>query len=57
MVKASLVAYTKTLSKSLIKKKIYIHCVLLGAFEYQNNSFEWNVVEREDWAASWKKYW
>ncbi len=40
MVKASLVAYTKSLSKSLIKKKIYIHCVLLGAFEYQNNSFE-----------------
>jgi len=40
MVKASLIAYTKSLSKSLIKKKIYIHCVLLGAFEYENNSFE-----------------
>ncbi len=40
MVKASLVAYTKTLSKSLIKKNIFLHCVLLGAFEYENNSFE-----------------
>ena len=40
MVKASLVAYTKTLSKSLIKKNIFIHCILLGAFEYENNSFE-----------------
>ena len=40
MVKSSLVAYTKTLSKSLIKKNIFIHCILLGAFEYENNSFE-----------------
>ena len=40
MVKASLVAYTKTLSKSLIKKNIFIHCILLGAFEYESNSFE-----------------
>ena len=40
MVKASLIAYTKTLSKSLIKKNIFVHCILLGAFEYENNSFE-----------------
>ena len=40
MVKASLVAYTKTLSKFLIKKNIFIHCVLMGAFEYEMNSFE-----------------
>jgi len=40
MVKASLTAYTKTLSKSLIKKNIFVHCILLGAFEYENNSFE-----------------
>ncbi len=40
MVKASLTAYTKTLSKSLIKKNIFVHCLLLGAFEYENNSFE-----------------
>ena len=40
MVKASLTAYTKTLSKSLIKKNIFVHCVLLGAFEYENNAFE-----------------
>jgi short-subunit dehydrogenase len=40
MVKASLTAYTKTLSKSLIKKNIYVHCILLGAFEYDNNAFE-----------------
>ena len=40
MVKASLIAYTKVLSKSLIKKNIFVHCVLLGAFEYQNNAFE-----------------
>ncbi len=40
MVKASLTAYTKTLSKSLIKKNIFVHCILLGAFEYENNAFE-----------------
>ncbi len=40
MVKASLVAYTKTLSKSVIKNNIFVHCVLLGAFEYENNAFE-----------------
>lgn len=40
MVKAALIAYTKTLSKKLIKKNIYVHCVLPGAFEYENNSFE-----------------
>ena len=40
MVKASLIAYTKTLSKALIKKNIFVHCVLLGAFEYENNAFE-----------------
>ena len=40
MVKASLNAYAKTLSKSLIKKNIYVHCILLGAFEYDNNAFE-----------------
>ena len=40
MVKASLTAYTKILSKSLIKKNIFVHCVLLGAFQYENNAFE-----------------
>ena len=40
MVKASLIAYTKNLSKVLINKNIFIHCVLLGAFEYENNAFE-----------------
>ena len=40
MVKASLTAYTKTLSKSLIKKNIFVHCILLGAFEYENNAFQ-----------------
>ena len=40
MVKASLIAYTKTLAKFLIKKNIFVHCVLLGAFEYENNAFE-----------------
>ena len=40
MVKASLVAYTKTLSKILIKNNIFVHCILLGAFEYENNAFE-----------------
>ena len=40
MVKASLTAYTKTLSKALIKNNIFVHCVLLGAFEYENNAFE-----------------
>ncbi len=40
MVKASLIAYTKNLSKVLISKNIFIHCVLLGAFEYENNAFE-----------------
>ena len=39
MVKASLIAYTKTLSKNLIKNNIFVHCLLLGAFEYENNSF------------------
>tara|TARA_X000000950_G_scaffold289506_1_gene414454 strand:- start:7579 stop:8331 length:753 start_codon:yes stop_codon:yes gene_type:complete len=40
MVKASLISYTKTLSKELIKKNIFVHCVLLGAFECKNNAFE-----------------
>ena len=40
MVKSSLIAYTKTLSKAVIKKNIFTHCVLLGAFEYENNAFE-----------------
>ncbi len=40
MVKASLIAYTKTLARKLIKKNIFIHCVLPGAFEYNHNSFE-----------------
>ena len=40
MVKASLIAYTKTLAKSVIKNSIFAHCVLLGAFEYENNAFE-----------------
>ena len=40
MVKASLLAYTKTLAKSVIKNSIFPHCVLLGAFEYENNAFK-----------------
>ena len=40
MVKASLIAYTKTLARNFIKKNIFVHCILLGAFEYENNSFE-----------------
>jgi len=40
MVKASLISYVKTLAKVLIKKNIFVHCVLLGAFEYENNAFE-----------------
>jgi len=40
MVKASLIAYTKNLAKVLINKNIFIHCLLLGAFEYENNAFE-----------------
>ena len=40
MVKASLISYTKTLSKHLINKNIFVHCVLPGAFEYEYNSFE-----------------
>tara|TARA_B100001971_G_C18089284_1_gene482589 strand:- start:115 stop:861 length:747 start_codon:yes stop_codon:yes gene_type:complete len=40
MVKASLISYTKTLSKHLINKNIFVHCVLPGAFVYENNSFE-----------------
>ena len=39
MVKAALITYAKTLSKGLIKKNIYVHCVLPGAFEYENNAF------------------
>ena len=39
MVKASLIAYAKTLSKRVIKKNIFAHCLLLGAFEYENNAF------------------
>jgi len=40
MVKASLIAYVKTLSKQLIKNNIYVHCILPGAFEYESNAFE-----------------
>ena len=40
IVKASLISYTKSLSKHLINKDIFVHCVLPGAFEYENNSFE-----------------
>ena len=40
MVKAALITYAKTLSKRLIKKNIYVHCILPGAFEYENNAFE-----------------
>ena len=39
MVKSSLISYTKTLSKDLISKNIFVHCVLPGAFEYENNAF------------------
>lgn len=40
MVKASLIAYTKSLAKALINKNIFVHCLLPGAFEYENNAFE-----------------
>ncbi len=40
IVKASLISYTKTFSKHLINKNVFVHCVLPGAFEYENNSFE-----------------
>ena len=39
MTKASLISYVKTLSKHLIKRNIFVHCVLPGAFEYENNAF------------------
>jgi short-subunit dehydrogenase len=39
MTKASLISYVKTLSKHLIKKNIFVHCILPGAFEYENNAF------------------
>ena len=39
MVKSSLISYTKTLSKALISKNIFVHCLLPGAFEYENNAF------------------
>lgn len=39
MTKASLISYVKNLSKHLIKKNIFVHCVLPGAFECENNAF------------------
>ena len=39
-VKASLLAYTKTLARYFVKNNIFVHCVLPGAFEYDSNSFE-----------------
>ena len=39
MVKSSLISYTKSLSKVLISKNIFVHCLLPGAFEYENNAF------------------
>ena len=24
---------------------------------YQNNCFEWNIIDQEDWVSSWKKFW
>lgn len=39
MVKSSLISYTKCLSKALISKNIFVHCLLPGAFEYENNAF------------------
>ena len=30
---------------------------VLDKNNYQTNSFEWNVIEQEDWVSSWKKYW
>lgn len=38
--KASLISYTKILSKKLINKNIFVHCILPGAFECAGNSFE-----------------
>lgn len=38
--KAALISYVKTISKHLIKKKIFISSVLPGAFEYKGNSFK-----------------
>lgn len=40
MVKTSLIAYTKSLAKALINKNVFVHCLLPGAFEYENNAFE-----------------
>ena len=30
---------------------------VLDKNNYQTNSFEWNLIEQEDWISSWKKYW
>ena len=30
---------------------------VLDKNNYQTNSFEWNVIQQEDWALSWKKFW
>ena len=30
---------------------------VLDKNNYQINSFEWNLIEQEDWVSSWKKYW
>ena len=29
----------------------------LNKSNYQNDIFEWNVIQQEDWVSSWKKYW
>ncbi len=30
---------------------------VLDKNNYQTNSFEWNIIDQEDWESSWKKYW
>ena len=37
--KAALIAYSKSLSKSFLKKNIFIKTIILGAFETKDNSF------------------
>ena len=41
---------------SRIKLEINIE-EILDKNNYRTNSFEWNIIEQEDWISSWKKYW
>ncbi len=40
IVKSALLAYTKSISKFFLSKNIFFHHISLGAFEYDQNSFE-----------------